>query len=167
MNNKTKLLNIIKKSKLTNKEQNDFGKYLNSLRFDNLERMIKMFGNKSNELADFWLSLRTRIFLLQEIDTSNKIIEVEKEKIKKSIIDMNDEEFYACVYTMKIEANTTKVDLDRKIKNLLKAEKENHQKFVEISNNLLRGIFKKQAKKVKKNDEQRYENVLNKIKGLN
>jgi len=158
-----KKINIIKKSKLTNEEQTDFGKYLNTLGVDNLERIEKIFGNEPNELANFWLDLRVRILLLQGIDESDKITKAEKEKIKKSITAMNDEEFYACVHTMKVEADTTKVDLNKKIKNLLKAEEENHRKFMEMASNLLKNIFKKQTKKVKKNDERKYKELLNKI----
>ena len=77
---------------------------------------------------------------------------------------MGDEELYAYVHTMKSEANTTKDDLDKKTKKLLRAERENHQKFMEMANKVLKKIFKKKVKKMEKNDKQKYEELIAQIK---
>lgn len=165
MNDKIKIVKIIEKSlQMTDLEKKEFIGYLDTLKNNNLAQIAQVFEEKPRELVRFWLGLKVRMLLLQGIDNSDKITRKEKKSLKKNILDMGDEELYACVHTMKSEANTTKDDLDKKTKKLLRAERENHQKFMEMANKVLKKIFKKKVKKMEKNDKQKYEELIAQIK---
>jgi hypothetical protein len=130
------LSDILKKSDLTEKEQEAALNYFNQVPAKELNTTIKTFKDDPAAIAKFWRILYLKTTFLNIITQAKTLPEKEKNNLTVTISKMNEIEFITLIDTLSNTKNTA--DINNEIQKIFITYKKINSEITELINNLIK-----------------------------